>query len=73
MKGKVTNGKKCMNQTADKATKEKIRLHEEIERRIRIMEQEQYQFPERFGRKDYLLTALVVLGCLLMLILGAWL
>lgn len=52
---------------------EKAQLQEEIERRILRMEQENYRFPIRFARKDYAAAALSALGCLVMLVLGAWL
>lgn len=57
----------------DGNAREKAQLQEEIERRILRMEQENYRFPKRFGRKDYVAAALAALGCLVMLVIGAWL
>lgn len=47
-------------------------LDQEIERRIERMEQKDFLFPKRFGRKDYLFAASVVLVCLFLVILGSW-
>ena len=40
-------------------------LNAEIERRIEEMEKTNYQFPERFSRKDYIITTVVAVLCLL--------
>ncbi len=40
-------------------------LNAEIERRIEEMEKQDYQFPERFSRKDYIITTVVAVLCLL--------
>lgn len=57
----------------DGNAREKAQLQEEIERRILRMEQENYRFPKRFDNKDYVAAALAALGCLVMLVIGAWL
>lgn len=41
------------------------KLNAEIERRIEEMEKPNYQFPERFSRKDYIITTVVAMLCLL--------
>lgn len=46
------------------------RLDEETEARIARMEQEDYAFPRRFSRRDYLLWALVTAACLVLVVLG---
>ena len=45
----------------------------EIENRITEMEKTDYQVPEKFSRKDYILTAVAAFICLLTLIAGAFL
>ena len=45
----------------------------EIENRITEMEKTDYQAPEKFSRKDYILTAVAAFICLLTLIAGAFL
>lgn len=40
-------------------------LNAEIEKRIEEMEKQDYQFPERFSRKDYIITTVVAVLCLL--------
>lgn len=57
----------------DRNAVEKALLQEEIERRILNMEQENYRFPKHFDKKDYVVAALSALGCLIMLVIGAWL
>lgn len=57
----------------DRNAVEKALLQEEIERRILNMEQENYRFPKHFDKKDYVAAALSALGCLIMLVIGAWL
>lgn len=47
-------------------------LTEEIESKITEMESQSYEFPERFSKKDYILTAVVILVCLLGVICGAF-
>ena len=46
-------------------------LDRETEARIARMEEPDYPFPRRFSRRDWLLWAVVTLGSLAMLILGA--
>ena len=46
------------------------KLDEETEARIARMEQEDYAFPRRFSRRDYLLWALVTAACLVLVVLG---
>lgn len=41
------------------------KLNAEIERRIEEMEKPNYQFPKRFSRKDYIITTVVAMLCLL--------
>lgn len=45
-------------------------LDAEIERRICEMEKNDYEFPKRFAKKDYIILALVAAICLAMLIIG---
>lgn len=40
------------------------RLTEEIESKIQEMESPSYEFPNRFSKKDYIFTAVVILVCL---------
>ncbi len=47
-------------------------LDEEIEKRITQMEEEKYEFPERFSKKDYIITIVVVIICLILVISGAF-
>lgn len=47
-------------------------LNEEIEKRLSIMESEEYEFPERFGRNNYIVLVVVIVICLAAVIAGAW-
>lgn len=47
-------------------------LTQEIESKISEMESETYEFPTRFSKKDYILTAVVILVCLVGVICGAF-
>lgn len=47
-------------------------LNNEIERRIAEMEREDYEFPRRFSKLDYIITAAVVIICLAFVIGGAY-
>ncbi len=47
-------------------------LNEEIERRIEEMEREDYEFPRRFSKADYTVTAVIAVICLIMVICGAF-
>ncbi len=47
-------------------------LQSEIESRIAQMENENYEFPRRFSRKDYVFTAIVAAICLAAIIGGAF-
>lgn len=44
----------------------------EVEKKISEMEKESYEFPKRFSKKDYIVTAIVILICLLGVIGGAF-
>lgn len=44
----------------------------EVERRIQEIENESYEFPKRFSKKDYIVTAIVIIVCLVGLIGGAF-
>ncbi|MDF2674809.1 MAG: hypothetical protein K0R09_3077 [Clostridiales bacterium] len=46
-------------------------LDKEIEKRISIMESGEYSFAKRFSRKDYIITAVVIILCMIILIIGA--
>ncbi len=48
------------------------KINEEIEKRITEMERNDYVFPVRFGRKDYVFTAVVVAMCLALVIAGGF-
>lgn len=47
-------------------------LHEEIEKRLEEMEKPDFEFPQRFSKRDYLITAVVAVVCLVILIIGAY-
>ena len=47
-------------------------LQKEIENRISQMENEDYEFPRRFSRNDYIITAVIVFICLAAVIGGAF-
>ena len=48
------------------------RLTEEIESKIQEMESPSYEYPNRFSKKDYIFTAVVILLCLAGVISGAF-
>ncbi len=48
------------------------RFMDEVEKKISEMEKESYEFPKRFSKKDYIVTAIVILICLLGVIGGAF-
>ena len=48
-------------------------LNAKIEQRIEEMESQEYSFPERFNKKNYLIWGATVILCLLAVFLGAWL
>lgn len=48
-------------------------LYNEIEQRIAQMESDDYQFPKRFSKKDYMVVVLVVIVCLVLIISGSFL
>ena len=54
----------------NKAYEEQI--EEEIERKIELMESENYEFPKRFSSKDYIVTVVIVMVCLGVVIAGAF-
>ena len=49
------------------------KLDAEIEKRIAEMEEPNYVFPKRFGRRDYIAVGATVLFCLAAVIIGAYL
>lgn len=49
-----------------------INFMDEVENRIQQMENESYEFPKRFSKKDYIFTAIVILICLAGVIGGAF-
>lgn len=59
-----------MNTNEDKLSQA---LYDEIEHRIVQMESNDYLFPKRFSKKDYMVVVLVVVVCLVLIILGAFL
>lgn len=48
------------------------RFMDEVEHKIKEMEETSYEFPERFSKKDYYVTAVVILICLAGVISGAF-
>lgn len=48
-------------------------LNQEIALRIQTMEQSGYAFPQRFHKKNYIILGSIVVCCLIIIILGAWL
>lgn len=48
------------------------RFFDEVEKKISEMEDESYEFPKRFSKKDYMVTAIVILICLAGVIGGAF-
>ncbi len=46
------------------------KLAVEIEKRISEMESEDYEFPKRFGKRDYIILAVVCAVCLILIIAG---
>lgn len=44
----------------------------EVEKKIIEMESKSYEFPERFSKKDYIITGIVILICLVGVIGGAF-
>lgn len=54
--------------------KDNYELHfmDEVEKRISEMENENYEFPKRFSKKDYIVTGIVILVCLVGVIAGAF-
>ena len=59
-----------MNTNEDKLSQA---LYDEIEQRIVQMESNDYLFPKLFSKKDYMVVVLVVVVCLVLIILGAFL
>ena len=49
------------------------KIEQMIEKRIAMMEQADYTFPQKMAKKDYVIVALVCLICFVMLIVGAYL
>ncbi|MGN0587442.1 MAG: hypothetical protein ACI4JF_09160 [Oscillospiraceae bacterium] len=56
----------------DKNNNYEEKLNAEIEKRISEMEQSDYVFPKRFGKRDYIILAAVAAVCLVMIIVGAY-
>lgn len=48
------------------------KLNTEIEDRISEMEKPDYEFPQRFSKTDYIITAVVIGVCLIAVIAGAF-
>ena len=48
-------------------------INNEIVKRLSEMESAEYQFPKRFGLKDYILVAAVVVTGIIGIIVGAYL
>ena len=46
-------------------------LEEKIEEKIIEMESPSYEFPKRFGKKEYIAVAVVAAICLALILLGA--
>ena len=46
-------------------------LEEKIEEKIIEMESPSYEFPERFGKKEYIAVVVVAAICLTLILLGA--
>ena len=44
----------------------------EVEKKILEMEKDSYEFPKRFSKKDYIVTFVVILICLIGVIGGAF-
>ena len=49
------------------------KLDMEIEKRINLMESQNYLFAKRFNKVDYIITAIVAVICIVILIFGAYL
>lgn len=49
------------------------KLNMEIEKRINVMESQNYLFAKRFNKVDYITTAIVAVVCIVILIFGAYL
>ncbi len=50
-----------------------MNIEEEIEKRIEELEKIDYDFPERFSKKDYIITGMVILICIVLIIMGGYL
>lgn len=48
-------------------------LDDEIEKRIEIMESSDYIFPQKFNKRDYIVSAVVAILCIAIIIYGAYL
>lgn len=48
------------------------KLAVEIEKRISEMESEDYEFPKRFGKRDYIILTAVCAVCLILIIAGGY-
>ena len=48
------------------------RFINEVEKKISEMEDKSYEFPKRFSKKDYIVTAIAILVCLAGVIGGAF-
>ena len=45
---------------------------DEVEKKILEMENESYEFPKRFSKRDYIVTAILILICLVGVVGGAF-
>lgn len=57
----------------DTETDYENKLDIEIEKRIRLMESQDYSFAKRFNKVDYIITALIIFICVIILIIAAYL
>ncbi|MDR0519600.1 MAG: hypothetical protein LBG82_06075 [Clostridiales Family XIII bacterium] len=48
-------------------------IESELERRIADMEDEGYEYPKRFGRRDYIFVGIAVALCVFAVVAGAFL
>lgn len=44
----------------------------DLEKKISLIETDSYEFPKRFGRKDYVFAAIVAFACFLGVVLGGF-
>ena len=46
------------------------KLNSEIEKRLTAMERDDYEFPERLNRRDYIIIGIVCAVCFVLVIIG---